>query len=458
MWCTKQPSIWTLDFLSKFVCLTVLLVPVWAQKPCPQPAVPYAATYSNVTYDPNNWSIKYICDRGYTLFGDPERNCLNGKWKGDLPTCAVNVALHKPASSSSFTNGGQPQNAVDGRTSTVHEGRQCTETKSEKSPWWTVDLLVPVKVHHVRLTTRCCDDLPIKNAEIRVGNSTTPANNPLCNWIPKALDEGITETFECVEPLTGRYVSVVRSGVEAVLSLCEVEVFSTHGLSIASCSEAANPDDLAVFDNSCFHFLPTEVSGFDEATDKCAEEKYALLNNLTDATKTFLTSKIDQERDSSKSLMLWLGTKRHRTNFRGEEWRWTETDNKVENIEWGRGQPNNYNQEQNCAVLDSDLDWGWNDLSCKISAKVICRGRPSRCPSPPTAEGTSVTLDGNRLTYHCPVGQMPIGEVNQTCGPDGKWDGFPIGCKPVECGQVPGTDLNIFLKKNSGKFKFNFYL
>ena len=80
----------------------------------------------------------------------------------------------------------------------------------------------------------------------------------------------------------------------------------------------------------------------------------------------------------------------------------------------------------------------WNDLSCKISAKVICRGRPSRCPSPPTAEGTSVTLDGQMLTYHCSLGQMPIGEVNQTCGADGKWDGFPIGCKPVDCGQVPG--------------------
>ena len=59
----------------------------------------------------------------------------------------------------------------------------------------------------------------------------------------------------------GQYVSVVRSGVEAVLSLCEVEVFSSSGLSIASCTEAANPDQLAVFDNSCFHFLNEEIAG-----------------------------------------------------------------------------------------------------------------------------------------------------------------------------------------------------
>ena len=68
-------------------------------------------------------------------------------------------------------------------------------------------------------------------------------------------------------------------------------------------------------------------------------------------------------------------------------------------------------QEQDCAVLDSDLNWGWNDLSCRISAFTVCRGKPSRCPSPPTAEGTTVTLaDSNKLTYHCVVGQMPIGK------------------------------------------------
>ena len=36
---------------------------------------------------------------------------------------------------------GWPSNAVDGIPTIVHEGRKCTETKSEKSPWWTVDLL-----------------------------------------------------------------------------------------------------------------------------------------------------------------------------------------------------------------------------------------------------------------------------------------------------------------------------
>ena len=42
------------------------------------------------------------------------------------------------------------------------------------------------------------------------------------------------------------------------------------------------------------------------------------------------------------------------------------------------------------------------------------------------------------ITYHCPVGEMPVGKVNQTCENIGIWSGLPIGCKRVECGQVPG--------------------
>ena len=117
-------SWWTFYFLSYFVCLTT-----WAnadgQLDCPHPPVPYAATYTNVTGGLNRsqWSIKYVCDRGYTLFGEASRNCNEGQWKGSMPVCAVNVALNKPASASSVNNGGKPANAVDGKTSTVHEGK-----------------------------------------------------------------------------------------------------------------------------------------------------------------------------------------------------------------------------------------------------------------------------------------------------------------------------------------------
>ena len=91
--------------------------------------MPYAATYTNVTGGPDRsiWTVKYVCDRGYTLFGEETRDCKDSKWKGALPMCAVNVALHKPASASSVHNGGRPGNAVDGKTSTVHEGKKIVK-------------------------------------------------------------------------------------------------------------------------------------------------------------------------------------------------------------------------------------------------------------------------------------------------------------------------------------------
>ena len=45
---------------------------------------------------------------------------------------------------------------------------------------------------------------------------------------------------------------------------------------------------------------------------------------------------------------------------------------------------------------------------------------------------------GSTVQYHCPVGYKPTGEVNQTCGGDGRWSGQPISCKFVDCGDVPG--------------------
>ena len=147
--------------------------------------------------------------------------------------------------------------------------KRCSETNSEKSPWWTVDLLDTFQVHQVRITTRCCDDVPVKKAEIRVGNSTTPSDNQLCNWIPKALEEGATEALDCLNQVNGRYVSITMTGVETTLSLCEVEIFSPASSNVLSSQSACSGSaltDVSVFQNSCYSFLPDEISGYNEAT------------------------------------------------------------------------------------------------------------------------------------------------------------------------------------------------
>ena len=161
------------------------------------------------------------------------------------------------------------------------------------------------------------------------------------------------------------------TGVETVLSLCEVEVFSSTSMAVSGCSQRLPPDQVAAFRDTCYHFVPGEVAGYDNAAAKCTEydPAYHLLAGFDPHAKSYLTSRLDAAAASASaaakptSLMAWVGARRE-TNFGQERWAWV-TGERVEEIAWGRGQPNNYNQEQNCAVLDSELDWKWNDISCK---------------------------------------------------------------------------------------------
>lgn len=165
---------------------------------------------------------------------------------------AVNIAYGKPTNQSSTVRGGDSRNANDGDTTTVHENKYCTETKTESSPWWQVDLLQPYEVKVIRIVTRaCCGHQPLHDLEIRVGNSSIVQGNRLCAWFPGTLgtrykirvavwltphnlfqshsDDGIHKDLSCAVPITGRYVYIQMVGIEGSLSLCEVFVFTTKG-------------------------------------------------------------------------------------------------------------------------------------------------------------------------------------------------------------------------------------
>ena len=58
------------------------------------------------------------------------------------------------------------------------------------------------------------------------------------------------------------------TGVETVLSLCEVEVFSSTSMAVSSCSQRLPPDEVSAFRDTCYHFVPGEVAGYDNAADR----------------------------------------------------------------------------------------------------------------------------------------------------------------------------------------------
>lgn len=103
----------------------------------------------------------------------------------------TNIAYRKPANQSTTVRGGSALNANDGEKSTEHDGKRCSETQKEASPWWKVDLLQAYAVKVVRVTTRgCCGHQPLQDIEIRVGNSSTDLQrNPLCAWFPGTIGE-----------------------------------------------------------------------------------------------------------------------------------------------------------------------------------------------------------------------------------------------------------------------------
>ena len=59
-----------------------------------------------------------------------------------------------------------------------------------------------------------------------------------------------------------RYVSIVMTGVETVLSLCEVEVFSsTSVMAVSSCSQRLPPDEVSSRERSSSSQTATDPIG-----------------------------------------------------------------------------------------------------------------------------------------------------------------------------------------------------
>ena len=77
----------------------------------------------------------------------------------------LNVAAGKAPMQSSVAEGGIPQKAVDGSTSTFFDLSTCSLTEVEKSPWWYVNLLEPYMVQLVRIDfgQSCCGKCHVKD-------------------------------------------------------------------------------------------------------------------------------------------------------------------------------------------------------------------------------------------------------------------------------------------------------
>ncbi|KAJ8340847.1 hypothetical protein SKAU_G00331380 [Synaphobranchus kaupii] len=141
-----------------------------------------------------------------------------------------NVALRGKATQSATFRGehaasSQADHAIDGNRDPNFLHGSCTHTTNIPNPWWRVDLLEKYLIASVTITNRgdCCAER-INGAEIHIGDSLV--NNGISNQKCSVVDSlalGETKTFQCKQPLNGRYVTVYIPRAE-FLQLCEVEV------------------------------------------------------------------------------------------------------------------------------------------------------------------------------------------------------------------------------------------
>ncbi|CAD1479335.1 unnamed protein product, partial [Heterotrigona itama] len=364
------------------------------------------------------WKI-WIVSFGHCLLSSGSLTCnARGKWQGDLPFCGANVAFRKPTNQSTTVRGGDAGHGNDGDSSTEHDGKRCTETQSEPSPWWKVDLLKSYSVKVVRVTTRGC------------------------------CEEGITKTFVCARALIGQYVFLQLVGVEGSLSLCEVEVFAVDEFSTDRCAYSGTPADadLAAFNSTCYEFVVKKGGSFQEARNYCRARGGDLVHGFQGAASVYILNNLERRKNKLKTQLVWIGAQKEPL-ITARTWRWVDGEI-VQKPSWGKDQPNNYNGEQNCVVLDGGRSWLWNDVGCNLDyLHWICQSRPPTCGSPEKSENTTITgtkrTIGSTIDYVCPDGCMLIGSKSRTCESSGFWSGEPATCKFVDCGPLPNLENGV---------------
>ncbi|XP_075158690.1 CUB and Sushi multiple domains furrowed [Haematobia irritans] len=413
---------------------------------CGPPAVPLNAKVQTVSDGTSILEAKYECDPGYELFGSSTLKCDSRTgWEKELPFCGTNVAYRKPVNQSSYTRAGPAHYANDGQPGNKNpDGQQCSETQKEPSPWWRVDLLTPQAVRVVRITTRgCCGHQPLQDLEIRVGNSSADLQrNPLCAWYPGTLDEGITKTFTCARPLVGQYVAIQLVGVEGSLSLCEVEVFTNDEFSVDRCLSSKLGVDtvLTTFSKTCYEFHVTKGESFDKAQQMCKVTGGDLVHDFRGAANDYILSELERRKGELKTQLVWIGAQKE-PGITSRTWKWVNGEI-VQKPAWGKDQPNNYNGEQNCVVLDGGRNWLWNDVGCNLDyLHFICQHAPLSCGSPDSQQNTTIVgknyTINSKIQYQCPKGHSLIGDAERTCRTDGTWSGKAPTCKYVDCGPLP---------------------
>ncbi|KAK8765822.1 hypothetical protein V5799_031578 [Amblyomma americanum] len=258
-------------------------------------------------------------------------------------------------------------------------------------------------------------------------------------------EDGSTKDFECAYPILGRFVYIHMVGGEGSLSLCEVMVFTTQEFSPDRCGNQVEPLELTTFIRKCYEFQGSRGGSFQDAASYCQTRGGLLVHSVDDLTLPFISAELERRRDKLKSKLVWMGAQRRTGIGAGKRgWFWVSGE-PVRDFLWAEDQPNNYNGQQNCVVIDGGRKWRWNDVTCDLDyLPWICQYNPSNCGSPDRQENSTATGKdyrvGQEVSYECPTGSLLVGSVSRKCAASGFWTGSAPSCKYMDCGTPDPVD------------------
>jgi len=439
--------------------LLIALSPVLSDSSCGFPGAP---AHSTVKFSPGDdvregTIAEYSCDRGFELLGPARRVCAsNGTWSPQgIPFCVLNVAAGKAPMQSSVAEGGIPQKAVDGSTSTFFDLSTCSLTEVEKSPWWYVNLLEPYMVQLVRIDfgQSCCAKGRKATIVVRVGNNRPDLGvNPICNRFTGLIEEGRPLFLPCNPPMPGAFVSVHFEGPPGVsLSICEAFVYTDQALPIERCPTFRDqkPGSTATYNGKCYIFYDNQPRSFRESLEFCDDRGGSLVDESNPALQGFLSWELWRRHRGDANGQYWLGAQRDTLD--PKNWKWI--NGKTVTVSFW----NLPGGDDDCARFDGTKGWLWSDTSCQLKLNYICQHRPTTCGKPEQPPNSTLISNdfnvGSRIEYICDEGHLLVGPARRNCLATGFYSEFPPVCRYLECG-MPADIINGRLQFINGTRQF----
>ena len=123
-----------------------------------------------------------------------------------------------------------------------------------------------------------------------------------------------------------------------------------------------------------YEFQINHGGSFTSSAQYCQKRSGLLIHPINEVTHDFLYAELERNKVKLKSRLVWIGARRernstvpsfHKNRIQNNLWKCV-NGKPVNKFLWASDQPNNYNGQQNCMVLDGGRQWYWNDVTCDL--------------------------------------------------------------------------------------------